>query len=48
MGETMDVWIFSAKITEQCANLTMAFRTNYHAYVGGSSMGIGRRIIGFC
>ncbi|CAF1214447.1 unnamed protein product [Rotaria sp. Silwood1] len=21
-----------AKITEQCANLTMAFRTNYHAY----------------
>jgi hypothetical protein len=24
---------FSAKITEQCANLTMAFRTNYHAYV---------------
>ena len=23
----------SARITEQCANLTMAFRTNYHAYV---------------
>jgi hypothetical protein len=22
-----------AKITEQCANLTLAFRTNYHAYV---------------
>jgi hypothetical protein len=25
--------ISSAKISEQCANLTMAFRTNYHAYV---------------
>ncbi len=25
--------ISSAKISEQSANLTMAFRTNYHAYV---------------
>jgi hypothetical protein len=25
--------ISSGKISEQCANLTMAFRTNYHAYV---------------
>ena len=29
-----NIEFFSAKITEQCANLTMAFRTNYHAYVG--------------
>ncbi len=27
------IYFSSAKITEQCANLTMAFRTNYHAYV---------------
>ena len=32
--KTLKIWNFSsAKITEQCANLTMAFRTNYHAYV---------------
>lgn len=42
----IDVWISSAKITEQCANLTMAFRTNYHAYVG-HRWGIRRRLFGF-
>ncbi|CAF4058483.1 unnamed protein product [Rotaria sp. Silwood2] len=30
--ENLNRIIFSTKITEQCANLTMAFRTNYHAY----------------
>lgn len=37
--------VSSAKITEQCANLTMAFRANYHAYVGHQSILENNRLI---